>query len=391
MKIMKGRKKLLAITLVLSIILSLPVLAADTTKAGKGGVLEYDEIKQRVLDENLQLKSAQAAMHKISNNISDKDRKDAEDALYGAYYSTNGVLESLKEIIQGASSPEIKVIANAAAVSLEMTVRNFTAQIDSLDESFGALEDQLDFSKSSFEQAQVSLANTAQNMFVLYHQMDNNLKKLEKSRNQLADQLALVNKNIELGLAAKIDALDLETSLLELDASRTSLLHQKDALLLQLKGFIGLTYKDELALGEMPDAEKSFIESIEFEKDLDSAVENAKSIKTKELEMKNSSITGNQRKYELQIKEQDAALAFTKKYHTLVEAKDQLLVSESKLKAAELKLGKGRISREIGQISESQLNTLLNEVETLRLEVKTNSASLFIETENYKAMKAGML
>jgi len=388
MKIMKGRKKLLAITLVLSIILSLPVLAADT-KAGKGGVLEYDEIKQRVLDENLQLKSAQAAMHKISNNISDKDRKDAEDALYGAYYRTNGVLESL--VSQGASSPEIKVIANAAAVSLEMTVRNFTAQIDSLDESFGALEDQLDFSKSSFEQAQVSLANTAQNMFVLYHQLDNNLKKLEKSRNQLADQLALVNKNIELGLAAKIDALDLETSLLELDASRTSLLHQKDALLLQLKGFIGLTYKDELALGEMPDAEKSFIDSIEFEKDLDSAVENAKSIKTKELEMKNSSITGNQRKYELQIKEQDAALAFTKKYHTLVEAKDQLLVSESKLKAAELKLGKGRISREIGQISESQLNTLLNEVETLRLEVKTNSASLFIETENYKAMKAGML
>ena len=389
MKIMKGRKKLLAITLVLSIIISLPVLAADTTKVGKSGVLEYDEIKQRVLDENLQLKSAQAAMHKISNNISDKDRKDAEDALYGAYYRTNGVLESL--VSQGASSPEIKVIANAAAVSLEMTVRNFTAQIDSLDESFGALEDQLDFSKSSFEQAQVSLANTAQNMFVLYHQLDNNLKKLEKSRNQLADQLALVNKNIELGLAAKIDALDLETSLLELDASRTSLLHQKDALLLQLKGFIGLTYKDELALGEMPEAEKSFIDSIEFEKDLDSAVENAKSIKTKELEMKNSSITGNQRKYELQIKEQDAALAFTKKYHTLVEAKDQLLVSESKLKAAELKLGKGRISREIGQISESQLNTLLNEVETLRLEVKTNSASLFIEAENYKAMKAGML
>ena len=388
MKIMKGRKKLLAITLVLSIILSLPVLAADT-KAGKGGVLEYDEIKQRVLDENLQLKSAQAAMHKISNNISDKDRKDAEDALYGAYYRTNGVLESL--VSQGASSPEIKAIADAAAFSLEMTLKNFTAQIDSLDESFGALEDQLDFSKSSFEQAQVSLANTAQNMFVLYHQLDNNLKKLEKSRNQLADQLALVNKNIELGLAAKIDALDLETSLLELDASRTSLLHQKDALLLQLKGFIGLTYKDELALGEMPDAEKSFIDSIEFEKDLDSAVENAKSIKTKELEMKNSSITGNQRKYELQIKEQDAALAFTKKYHTLVEAKDQLLVSESKLKAAELKLGKGRISREIGQISESQLNTLLNEVETLRLEVKTNSASLFIETENYKAMKAGML
>jgi hypothetical protein len=74
-----------------------------------------------------------------------------------------------------------------------------------------------------------------------------------------------------------------------------------------------------------------------------------------------------------------------------LESGDNLLVSESKLKAAELKLKQGQISFDKGMLSQTALNSLKDDAETLKLKVKSDSASLFGETENYKAMKAGML
>lgn len=391
-------KKLSAITLILSLMISIPALAANTENR-KNIVLKYDDIGQLVLEENLQLKSSRALINKLNNDIDDaeEEAKEAKDSLYGLVYSIDGFIEPLDEIIKESAEspaivdPNIATVAKAAKLSLTVAQNNLHSQIKSLDDMTEGSSDQLDLAKLNYEQAEITLVNTAQNMFVLYHQLTNQLKQIEISRERLSEKLELANKNIEIGLAEQITSIDLNTSILELDAACTVLTHQRDSLLLQIKGFLGLTYKDELILGDMPAGDRSFIDTIEFDKDLESAIENAMNIKVKEAELKASSIYGSRRKYELQIKENDAALIFRKKYFTLTETRDNLLVSENKLNAAKLKLKQGQDQYDKNQLSQTELKSLESDVAYQELTVKSNLAALFSEIENYKAMRKGML
>jgi outer membrane protein TolC len=396
MKTKSALKKLPAIILVLSIVFSVSVSALETDQI-KNISLEYRDIEKYVLEGNLQLKLSNASISKLNHDIdeTEEDAEDAQDALYGLVYGINGVMDSLHAVIDKTENDpdaaDLYTIANATYLSLSVTQKNIYSQIESMEDSTDGMEDQVDLAELNYEQAEDTLVNTAQNLYILYHQLSDNLGQMDINRAQLTEQLELIRKNIELGLSTELDLTDLETSMLELDASCNALVHQKEALLLQMKGLLGLTYKDSLSIGEVPAADRSFADTIDFNKDLEEAIKNAMSIKIKEAELNNSSIYGSRRTYELKIKENEAVLSFTKKYYTLLESGDNLLVSESKLKAAELKLKQGQISFDKGMLSQTALNSLKDEAETLKLKVKSDSASLFSETENYKAMKAGML
>lgn len=400
MKIKKCFNGLLTITLILSILFAMPIFASDT-EGNKKIVLEYNDIEKRVLEENLQLKASKISVDKLESkdDDADEDIDEAEDALGAQIYGMQLLINDMDAIINKYDpdsltptvDPDVVKIANATKNILNGTLNSLKSQIDSLEDSTDGISDQLKAAKLNLEQAEDTLVNSAQNMFVLYHQLTNNIDQLDITRDQLSDQLNAVKKNVELGLATQTAAIDLETSLLEFEASYTALVHQHDSLLLQMKGLLGLTYKDGLTLGELPPADRSFIDSVEFDKDIEIAVENAMSIKIKDVELSNSSIKGNRKKYELQMQENETALTFTKKYYTLIETRDNLLVSESKLNAAKLKLEQGQSSYNKGLISQTELRALENEVKSQELTGQSNLDSLFCEIENYKAMKTGLL
>lgn len=479
----KRLKKLIVFTLVCSVFFAVPAYAAEKEETDTDdGILEYEEIKEKVLENNLQLKSSEISVKKLRNKIDDMD-EDAEESIDALEKSlvqiaasmdsmdriisttppafsvedgsgtggTEGVqaeleyisvkLDSIKEEVSSlkpdkdtpddadaddteqkekiqdalndindiindmdelkkkldASAIEIyrnvSVIAGIVKIQLETTKSNLEAQIDSLEDgdSTDALEDQLDLAEVNTEQAKAALVNSTQNLYILYHQLGNNLEQLEYNRALLQKQLEVAEVQVKYGLGTQSAIKDVKSSLLELDASRNGLEHQRDSLLLQMKGLLGLTYEDRLSLGELPQTDEHFIDSIDLEKDIGTAAENALSVKTKKEELDSSSVYGDRRKYELQGKENDAALALTKQYHTLAEAKDKLMLSESRLEDAAYKLEQGKAKYGAGLLSEIELKVLENDVKTKELEVRSNRASLFWETENYKAMKDGLL
>lgn len=398
MKMEGSIKKTVAIVVALSILFSLPVLAA-VSQNKENNILNFEDIKKLVSEENLQLKLSKASINRLNNDIDDAEdsAEEAQNSLYGLVYSVNGVIRSLDDIINKfladplAVNADVAAIAQATKLSLAFTQNTLYSQIESMDDSTDGMEDQLDLSKISYEQAENTLINTAQNLFVLYHQLTNNLDQLKITSEQLSTQLDLMNKNIELGLATDLAALDLKTSILELDASKTALKHQQDALLLQIKGLVGLSYKDALTLGEIPAADRGFIDTIDFGKDLEEALLNAMSKKIKVAELNNSKTYGSRRTYELQINENNIALSFTEKYYKLIETRDNLLISESKLKVAELKQNSGKINLDKGTISHTEFKNLEDEVNTLKLKISSNAMLLFGEIANYQAMKSGML
>ena len=431
----KRLKKLIVLTLVCSVFFAIPVYAAEKKETDTDdGILEYEEIKEKVLENNLQLKSSELSVKKLRNKIdsADEDAEELEDSLYGMVYSIDGLIDSMDKITaaippantgeegsgidigdSGTGNPDtgdsdtgepdgsdaeltaikqsIGAVAGAARFSLYLTRQNLYSQIDSLEDSTDGLEDQLDLAEVNTEQAKAALVNTTQNLYILYHQLGNNLEQLENNRALMQKQLEVAEVQVKYGLGTQSAIKDVKSSLLELDASRSALEHQRDSLLLQMKGLLGLTYEDRLSLGGLPQTDDYFIDSIHLGKDIETAAENSMSVKIKKEELDTSSVYGDRRKYELQAKENDAALALTKQYHTLAEAKDKLMLSESKLEDAAYELVLGQAKYGAGLLSEIELKVLENDVKTKELEVRSNRASLFCETENYKAMKDGLL
>lgn len=403
MKIRKQLNKAAALLLTVSTLFVMPVSAADSQN--QRVTLAYADIEKQVKENNLQLKANALSIKRLEGDIEDADEgaEEAEDSLYGLVYSINAVMNDMDEIIKKSipdpANPEappsvdqnVAAIAQATRFSLSFTQNNLLSQIESMGDSTEGMEDQVELSKLSLEQAENTLVSTVQNLFVLYHQLTNNLEQLEHSRAKLNDQLTQTRQNLKLGLVTQTLIIDLETSLLELDASCTALVHQRDALLLQMKGLLGLTWKDELTVLDLPLTDRSYVDSIKLNPDIEAAIENAMSIKLKEKELDNKKIYGNSRRYELQLKENEAVLSFTKKYHALLETRDSLRVAESKFNAASLKLEEGKIKYSKGLLSETELKGLESDAKVQELKVKSESAALFNETENYKAMKAGLL
>lgn len=399
MRIKSSLKKLPLIIVILSILFSTPVFAGNS-EATMNLVLEYDDIEKYVLQENLQLKSCKAAIDKLKSKIDDteEESEEAEDSLYGLIYSINGVMNTLDSIIKRGNpadpnpvEPDTVAIAQTVRFSLSITQETLYSQIELLEDSTDDLSDQLDLSEWGYEQAKKTLISTAKNLFILNHQLTYNLKQLEITRIQLSDQLELMNKNVELGLATQLSTLDLQASVFELDASYAALVHKQAFLLLQMKGLLGLTYRDTLLLGELPKIDIYLVDSIKYDKDIDNAVKNAMSKKVKEAELKNSSITGNRKKYELLIKENDIVLNFTKKYYSLLEARDSLRINESKLNTFKLKLAQAQNNYDKGLISQMELDSLRYDYENQELKVRSDGALLFSEIESYMAMKNGAL
>ena len=176
------------------------------------------------------------------------------------------------------------------------------------------------------------MINSARNLFIVYHQMNINLRQLENSQRMMEEQLDSMKARFEQGLIKQDMIMDLETSLLELKASQRSLINQREVILLQVKNILGYTYKDNVYLGQLPLVDPKFIDNIDFEKDVEEALSNAMSLKIKKKELDNQSIWGLRRDYELQIREDEVYLAFLKQYMSLLEKYSTLIVSESKLK-----------------------------------------------------------
>lgn len=374
-------KKLITYGLILTTLISSPIYAADS-KDKKVIKIEYDKIEDLVKKENLQIK------------LNDMKLDDMEDALDAADDAENGVRQiqraiyemqsMLDDISRTTLDPSVAALAEATKLSLDLNSMSLDTQMGG-----SGSDNQVEMAELGFKQAELNLVNSTQNMFILYHQLSENISMLERNRELLIAQYEISKISLEYGMIAPSRITDLETSIQEFDANYTSLVHQMDALVLQFKALIGLAYDDNIELGDIPNLDKKYIEEMNFEKDLKDVLKNSLSIKTKKSEVKGAN--SKTKTYELKIKENDVTLAFTNQYKLIKEKLDSLLLSEKILQSSLAKLDKEILRYEMGMISLMDYNSVVNEVESQKSTVKLNTSSLLMEIEKYEAMKNGMI
>ncbi len=378
----KNLLKTIVCTIIFTMFFNITSYAADG-KDGKDGKIvrvEYEDIEDLVLKENLQIKV---------NKLSIDDMKDALDEAEDAGDEIDELQDAIYEISDGldayAAYPDLYPLAQAIQFSLELTSNSLGAQVPSNDDA----DEQIRIAELGYEQADVALVNTAKKMFVLYHQLDDSLNLMKENRKLLVSQLDLAKYRLEHGLIAPIVLGDMKKSLLEFDNSTTSLMHQKEALILNFKDLIGISMEDEITFGLLPDTDTNYILKIDLEEDLEKALKNSLSIKTKKVEL--SSADSKMKKYQLQIKESEISQSLNNQYQLLIEKLEALRLSESELSLLNGKLFIEDIRYKMGQISLMDYKTIENQLLNQRNTVKTNSSNLFIEIENYKSMLDGMI
>lgn len=376
----KRHLKILVFTLIFSIFISLPASAADGKK-NNPILVEYNEIEKIVTKNNLQIKV---------DGYSIDDMKDALDASSDSSGDMRDLQNAIYNVSDGlnayAGSPDLGPLAQAIQFSLELSASSFSVPMGSNNDD---AKDQIRAAELGYEQSHTALVNSAEKMFVLYHQIENNINLMEVNRELMVSQLDLAKHRLELGLIPPATITDLQKSLLDFDNNTASLRNQRDALILQFKNLIGLTIEDEIEFGKLPETDKDYVLKIDFNDDLEKALKNSLSIKSKKAELK--SADKKTRDYQIEIKENDVTQKLNSQYQLLLEKYNTLKLSEIKLASLNAKLFTEDVRYQMGQTSLIDFRSFKNEIESQKSTVKTDSSNLFIEIENYKAMLDGMI
>lgn len=376
-------KQIIAYTLILTILTALPTFAADGEDKSKKITIEYDDIEELVKKDNRQL---------MVINDSITDLEDAKDASRDAMIQMSAEQEKISARSEALDAIIKNPLANSDEKTLAESVKvSLALSNSSLQTTSTITNGQITSSKLNLEQAEISMVNSSEKMFVLINQLENNLEQMKLNRELMVNQFQIVNKRFELKLVPQSVVTDMESSIKEFDASYSSLVHQLDALLIQFKGILDIPLDKDIELGKLPSVDEDYINEIELEEDIDLAIKNSLSLKIKKQEHSNNKTSSKTRKNEIKLKENEIKLGITNQYNLLLEKIDTLKLSESKLNSLNGKLIKEELRYNIGLISLMDLKSITNELEAQKTLVKSNASNLFMEIENYKAMLNGMI
>ena len=350
MKTKVNLKRIVAYTIILTTLSTLPVYAAEDVDTNKV-TIEYNDIEKIVKNDNRQLSIIKDSIIEL---------EDARDASRDALRQAIEMQENINEPID---SQMYNPITNG----------------------------QIESSRLNLEQAEINMVNSTKEMFIILHQLSYNIEQLKENNDLMLQQLEVTKVRSNLGLVTQSVVTDMESSLIELDASYSSLVKQLDELLIQFKGFLNVPLNKAIELGDIPYVDEDYLKEMNFEDDIKLAKANSLSLKIKRQELSNNKASSKIRKNEIKLKENEIELGITKQYNLLLETMDTLKISENKLNSLNAKLEKEQLRYEMGLISLMDLKSTINEVQAQENTVKTNSSNLFIEVENYEAMKNGMI
>lgn len=375
--------KIFSLSLAFCIVFSGSVLAAD--KEGTKILIEYEDVKEYVMKKNPQIKLTNINIGDMTSTLYDirsSNRNDRD--------SDSGITQLEMTLIELTRSEDsqIAALAQAALMNLQMSSSMMSSSNDNAEES---LRDQIRIAELGGEHAGKNIVNSAQSMFVLYHQLSENIKSLEIKIDSLKDQIEINKYRFNYGLISASQLSELESRMIELDVNYNNRMQQRDTLVLEFKGLIGLKYEDEVEFGDVPNADRSYISKIDFDKDLKKVLGSSMSIKTKKAELSSKSARKKTKEYELQAKESEITANFKRQYQLLNEKLNALRISESSLSSLNNKLFTAEVSYQMGIISKVDFDLAKNEAESQKSIVKTNEMALFMEIESYKAMIKGMI
>ena len=375
---MKTKTIIFVLTLILAITSTIPSYAGD-------GIVQvnYEDIEELVIENNLQIKANKYNLDDMEDFLDDIE--DAEDDIRDLQRNIYDMSNNLSNIQNPQMDPAMAALLNATMASLDITGNTLDMRIPNSADP----EDQIKLAELNFELAEKKILSSSKELFILYHQLNDNIIQLEKNRDLLVKQYEKSKISHEYGLILTSTLISLEDSIKEFDSNYNSLLKQRNLLLLKLRNLIGL--EDEIKLGLMPKVDGLYVARIKYQEDLDQAIDKSMNIKIKKQELRNADASKKRIENEIKLIENEIDINLTSQHHILIQKSNDLLSAETNLIRLKAEQYKGQLEFYAGKITQSKLDSLNNEVKKQESLIKIEESKLFKEIEKYKAVVDGMI
>ena len=374
-----------------------PAMAADTLNVPL--TLEYKDIEQQVLKNNLQVKNNEATIQNIKfNRVTETTQdttSDMDNMINNALYSMDSIMNNTE------ASPDVVAVAGSTKLTLSMISSMYGSMAGAQTTQYNSYSQQLNLTKLQLEQANYQLVNATQSMFATYYQLLYNVNQLEASKSSLEESLKAAKVQLSLGMTTKLNVAETEKSITELKNNLADLQNQVAAMKGEINKMLGRSADAELTFGKLPSPDLDYVKKIKLEDDAKTAVKNSYTIqyKEKELEYLKAHGSGDRRvdnndrkmkKNEIDSETESVKTSLKQQYNTIVKQENALNIEKQKLATEQTKLEQTQKKYNLGRASGMELKTQKNAVMTQQAVVDSANATLFWNIETYKAVVSGL-
>ncbi len=182
------------------------------------------------------------------------------------------------------------------------------------------------------------LSSAVQSLFIGYKQMEVNREMLEKMTELYTDMLSMSNTQSGIGMATSTDLLSAQVSLTSAKNQLSTLNNSMDSLRRTLIMLTGWDYTDNPVLGEVPEPDMSWIDSIDREADKVKAIAyNQEIISLKNTKKENRTVKDiHSKERSVTDAEEQLRSNMDTLYYNLLEKRAALQAAETALSQAEL-------------------------------------------------------
>jgi outer membrane protein TolC len=382
---MKTAKQIAALALAVVFASGAAIPASAEEAAQTAYRVEYSQVEQLVLQNNLQVNSNDRLIKSM----------DDEKELKEKY-------AQLSDTLSQASAGMNAIIANPMAGSdLKAVAQGTNAALSSLN---AILNMQQDVSEDDFElvelQAQLSdyqLVKAAQSMFSVYYQLQYNIEKLTNTRVVLENQVKTAQARLDVKQATPVAVADAKAAVAELDYNLNALKSQSKSVAYQMNQLLGHAYNDQITFGAMPAPDTAYAAKISLAADIPAAQDASYKIKISQKQRAIIDDDTSENRDKRQIKSNDAEMerqnigaSLEKQNDTILKQQDILKTELQKLDNAKLKQDQAQKKYDLGLMSGIEYTKIKNDYLAQKSVTDGASAALFWEIENYRWMVKGL-
>lgn len=358
---------------------------AEEAKPADTYVVQYSQVEGMVLNDNLQ----------VANNELAMDILDQEDELKEKYKKISDSIDktsaALTDILNSsATSPDLKIVAQGTNVALATLSELLNVQEDIDGDTYELKELQAEFSNQQ-------IVRSAQSMFSVYYQLKYNIEQLNHTRSVLNDAYQASQAQYSNQMGTSLAVSDAELAIKSLNNSLADLDNQLNSVCQQMNVMLGLSYNAQVIFGKLPAPDLSYVEKIDLSSDISTAQTASYAVRIikKQRSILNNDTSQNRKQREIKSNQADlemenVAASLKNQLGKIKQQQAVLSAEQTKEVNTKLKMEQGKMKYELGLLSQIEYNKLVSDCSAQETTVKTASAILFWQIENYKWILEGL-
>ena len=280
-----------------------------------------------------------------------------------------------------AGAEKVDIGSALDAVNLNL-INLYETQINSLEAQLKSIHSQQDNSwKSLLQVAQGNdqIVWSVQQLFLTTANLEQQLNALQSQRALLQRQLDAAKLQVQLGLSTNVEQKSVASKLRDLDFSIKSLAENEDNLKGNLNVLLGQEYDTALKLGEISAPDDADIKNMDFDKDLQTAIDQSYAVR---LAGDDAADSDNQKR--------TVKSAFAQAYKNVLNKQEALAIERAKLSDEREKLDQAELQYNLGLISTLAFEAAKLPYETQAAKVHTAEGEMLKAYTQYRWLLEGV-